>query len=963
MAAFSAKALCLGCVFAALLAAPKVSARVPMRYLEQARAVLQEVGAGEAVAQAGAFRFGGERLAQADGVPPPAPPRAAPAAAPPAHLPQATNVEDLLGRSGEVDGAGVYLLGYDRPGDGGGGALHWAATSEQAHDGVFVFRPAGREGAGRWLRAWESRRINVQQAGLIGDGEPIPGERIENLFDVAQERGLEIHFPAGRYNMEHFSQRAFHQELRISGENRESTVLFGGTGRFLVKNDLYLSDIAFEDWTGFFRRALFQIDNEEIAEGEATTEYVFIRNVRARRMRGFIVKRDANPVTLQRLEITGCVFTDMHGRGPIVISANVESALIADNYIRDIIRRDPGGNRGILVFSNRHLVRNIVVRNNTVKNLHSTGRMDAIIISGEHVVIDGNLVEDVFRHVPEEGGELLTGRLTSLDTQAIYTKAQKGVFTNNIIAGGDFSHDDAAITLKGSEDSHSWTVTGNVVINRDNVRGQRALRSTGSAVISNNYFEGRVNLVMSPGHEGVAQRVYAVSNNFMTQLHRIGGGRQFAINVSNNVIYNPWGGACISGSSADPENYFIRNNTLITEGQRGSALSGVGAHGDMIVENNVIFTSAVGRDFLNNRAGYMRFANNVLRPFPGIEPSDEEKPRAVFRSEGDLDFVGNKWVAESVSGQGLAEFAAGRNLEVSGNEIDLNLPAPYDGRFLLFGGRRGRGLERVRFQDNSFRGAFVNDRFFQVSDRVHRLEIEGNYFEQVRRLVGLVGDGRVSSAVCRNNTFVNGLLRLDAGSSGAPDFGPYTEVVVEGNSGYRTESVGTASGVAPGAEVPHGLAIRPNVVLLTPMGGSPLQDARVARMAADTFSVEFSGGQEGSFSWQAQYRPAPPQAPAAPALQSPLEGAAVAADELALAWENVDGSTLFQVQISREEGRFSETGAALNRFTAGALADGGALVREEFPGMLEAGGPYYWRVRAVGPSNSPWSEVGAFHLP
>src|ERR1700752_3959488 len=62
----------------------------------------------------------------------------------------------------------VLVLGYDVPGDGGGGVFYWDPASSEDEDGGRIIQPATRA-EGRWKRLPEAF-VNVKWFGAKGDG-------------------------------------------------------------------------------------------------------------------------------------------------------------------------------------------------------------------------------------------------------------------------------------------------------------------------------------------------------------------------------------------------------------------------------------------------------------------------------------------------------------------------------------------------------------------------------------------------------------------------------------------------------------------------------------------------------------------------------------------------------------------------------------------------------------------------
>ena len=63
----------------------------------------------------------------------------------------------------------LNVLGYYKPGDGGGGQFYWDAWSNEPDDGGTCIVPEDNPRLGRWKRIWGDR-ISVKAFGAVGDG-------------------------------------------------------------------------------------------------------------------------------------------------------------------------------------------------------------------------------------------------------------------------------------------------------------------------------------------------------------------------------------------------------------------------------------------------------------------------------------------------------------------------------------------------------------------------------------------------------------------------------------------------------------------------------------------------------------------------------------------------------------------------------------------------------------------------
>ncbi|MGO1074602.1 glycosyl hydrolase family 28-related protein [Inquilinus sp. CA228] len=92
-----------------------------------------------------------------------------------------------------LEGSGAALvLGYHRPGDGGGGQFYWDAKSEAPEDGGLAFR--GSASAGRWIRLAKGA-VDVRWFGALGDGATDDTDAVQRAFDTNRA----IYLSSGTY--------------------------------------------------------------------------------------------------------------------------------------------------------------------------------------------------------------------------------------------------------------------------------------------------------------------------------------------------------------------------------------------------------------------------------------------------------------------------------------------------------------------------------------------------------------------------------------------------------------------------------------------------------------------------------------------------------------------------------------------------------------------------------------------
>jgi len=100
---------------------------------------------------------------------------------------------------GPTSGAVVFVAGYHRPGDGGGGLFVGNEDAAQA-DGGTAIAPTGETGTGRWLRWRPSGQYDVRDFGAHPDRED-NADAIQACFDAAAEEGRTVRIPPGVYRV------------------------------------------------------------------------------------------------------------------------------------------------------------------------------------------------------------------------------------------------------------------------------------------------------------------------------------------------------------------------------------------------------------------------------------------------------------------------------------------------------------------------------------------------------------------------------------------------------------------------------------------------------------------------------------------------------------------------------------------------------------------------------------------
>ncbi|HEY9259187.1 hypothetical protein, partial [Chitinophaga sp.] len=79
------------------------------------------------------------------------------------------SVASFKTNQGTADNELCQILGYAKPGDGGGGVFYWSTTCDKEPDGGIVFKVDNVD-PGRWIRNIDGNIINVKWFGAFGNG-------------------------------------------------------------------------------------------------------------------------------------------------------------------------------------------------------------------------------------------------------------------------------------------------------------------------------------------------------------------------------------------------------------------------------------------------------------------------------------------------------------------------------------------------------------------------------------------------------------------------------------------------------------------------------------------------------------------------------------------------------------------------------------------------------------------------
>lgn len=108
--------------------------------------------------------------------------------------------DDLMLIESDTDFSTCTMLGFYAPGDGGGGVFYWDSTSEATPNIGTIVQPTATVGAGRWLRIFDPKIVNVKWFGARSDDTGDVTDAFQAAFDfVNAAGGGVVYMPAGEY--------------------------------------------------------------------------------------------------------------------------------------------------------------------------------------------------------------------------------------------------------------------------------------------------------------------------------------------------------------------------------------------------------------------------------------------------------------------------------------------------------------------------------------------------------------------------------------------------------------------------------------------------------------------------------------------------------------------------------------------------------------------------------------------
>jgi len=106
--------------------------------------------------------------------------------------------DDLMLIESDTDFSICTMLGFNEPGDGGGGVFYWDSTSVATADIGTIVQPTATVGAGRWLRVY-SGPVSIKWFGAVGDGSTDDWAAYRNTLRFCSLNGKTMYIPEGTF--------------------------------------------------------------------------------------------------------------------------------------------------------------------------------------------------------------------------------------------------------------------------------------------------------------------------------------------------------------------------------------------------------------------------------------------------------------------------------------------------------------------------------------------------------------------------------------------------------------------------------------------------------------------------------------------------------------------------------------------------------------------------------------------
>jgi len=290
--------------------------------------------------------------------------------------------DDLMLIESDTDFSICTMLGFNEPGDGGGGVFYWDSTSVATADIGTIVQPTATVGAGRWLRVY-SGPVSIKWFGAVGDGSTDDWAAYRLTLRFCSLNGKTMYIPEGEFFIG-IGQggMVLLGSLRMVGEGYNSIIL-----REEVQDENASAVVAYTSST--------RLDYLEINGVHFKGQYDTIQ------WSGTTVCVGAS--NIDNVAITNCFFSDTFSFATAF--SNCESVLFSGNSLNNTGRdglRVAGCNR-------------VTVTNNTLNRtfddaiaIHTNDAVSTNLLTKTQIVITGNNLTECSRGIVAFGGQDIT---------------------------------------------------------------------------------------------------------------------------------------------------------------------------------------------------------------------------------------------------------------------------------------------------------------------------------------------------------------------------------------------------------------------------------------------------------------------------------------------------------------------------------------------------------------------------
>jgi len=377
------------------------------------------------------------------------------------------------------------MLGFNEPGDGGGGVWYWDSTSTATVNIGTVVKPTATVGAGRWIRTYDAGAVNVRWFGAKGDGATDDTDAFQGAFDyVDSQGGGAVYMPPGVYRKGDAAESGWtmYSNTTLKGDGDMSVIFWDDTAAQVRSgNDMLscsdTSNITFDS---------FKVSGTALTELTETNQKQCLRGVGVENLR-------MTNVTISGTRYMATSFTGVIG------------GYFAGNYLEYIVRD------GIRCANSW----NIVVTGNRFKSVTddcvALNALDAEALPGSGFVVTGNTFEAC------QGIKLLGAKSVSVTNNIFKRSLRTPIYIGFLDDGTAGNTPQFSINVSNNVINDTFTDRGtqtNILITQDIGRATGGVGTQPS-----------VNSIYTP---------YTYLNDLSSGSPVIIG--QFAISVTGNII-------------------------------------------------------------------------------------------------------------------------------------------------------------------------------------------------------------------------------------------------------------------------------------------------------------------------------------------------------------------------------------------------------------------------------------------